>query len=211
MRRFIVKFLAAAAFAVAFELLFGWGEALRLCLDFARENDNPFAFLAVMGVGCAFPFSLSLCYLFAGAAFPFFEAWVLCLLGLFASSSIGFLFGRFLVPESALKSLAARFKIGLENPASLANVNFFVRAVPGIPYFLQNIILGGMRTPFAAYAAVNLAVQGAIGAAMVYMGSAAASDSPVWRKLWVFGVLVAALFAVQRAMAFAFSGRGRGK
>ena len=211
MGRFLVKFLAAAAFAAAFELLFGWGELLRLCLDFARENDNPFAFLAVMGVGCAFPFSLSLCYLFAGAAFPFFEAWALCVIGLFISSSIGFFFGRFLVPENALESVAARFKIGAVKSLGLANVNFFVRAVPGIPYFLQNIILGGMRTSFAMYAAVNLAVQGAIAAAMVYMGSAAASDSPAWRKLWVFGILIAVLFLAQRAMAFAFSKRGGGK
>ena len=61
------------------------------------------------------------------------------------------------------------------------------------------------------YAAVNLAVQGAIAAAMVYMGSAAASDSPAWRKLWVFGILIAVLFLAQRAMAFAFSKRGGGK
>lgn len=211
MERFLVKILAAAAFAAAFELLFGWGELLRLCLDFARENGDPFAFLIVMGVGCAFPLSLSLCYLFAGAAFPFFEAWALCILGLFISSSIGFFFGRFLVPENSLESLAGRFKIGRVKTLGLANVNFFVRAVPGIPYFLQNIILGGMRTPFAMYAAVNLAVQGAIAAAMVYIGSAAASDSSAWRKLWVFGILVAVLFLAQRAMAFVLSRRGGGK
>lgn len=115
------------------------------------------------------------------------------------------------MPENSLELLAGRFKIGRVKTLGLANVNFFVRAVPGIPYFLQNIILGGMRTPFAMYVAVNLAVQGAIAAAMVYIGSAAASDSSAWRKLWVFGILVAVLFLAQRAMAFALSKRGGGK
>lgn len=103
-----------------------------------------------------------------------------------------------------LESLLIKFKIK-PNPYNLANVNFFVRAVPGIPYFVQNLILGGLRSNFATYIVVNLAVQGAIGAVVIYIGSAAASDSLMWRNLWVFALLIGVLIAVQRLIAWHFS------
>jgi len=204
MKQFAVKILVFLFLAVAFEYIFGWRKLLDLCLQFAESNNNPFIFLAIMGIGCALPFSLSICYLFAGAAFPFLQAWIICLAGLFISSSIGYVFGRFIVPPNILESLLIKFKIK-PNPYNLANVNFFVRAVPGIPYFVQNLILGGLRSNFATYIVVNLAVQGAIGAVVIYIGSAAASDSLMWRNLWVFALLIGVLTAVQRLIAWHFS------
>lgn len=205
MLRLFFNILLLITLLALFQFIIGWQEFLDFCLNFIRSNNNPFLFILVMGIGCALPFSLSLCYLYAGAAFPFFIAWPLCLFGLFISSSFGYMIGRFILPRHILDSLLSRFKLQSPKLIHIVNANFFVRAIPGIPYFIQNILLGGIATPFKTYIIVNLIVQGLIGAVMIFIGSSIVSDYPLWQKISVFTFLVFSLFCIQRILAYFYS------
>lgn len=209
MKIFIVKFCLAVAFVVAMDFAFGWENLLEQALDFAKTYDNPLAFLLVMSIGCALPLSLAACYLFAGAAFPFFTAFALCLAGLFFSSLLGYCIARFIFPPEWIDALLRKYKIDREDGKCFANANFFVRAIPGIPYFLQNVILGGIRTPLKMYVATNLAVQGTIAAVMVFMGSSATSDLPLAYKVAAFAALVCVLAAVRKILSSIFVRKSR--
>lgn len=44
-------------------------------------------------------------------------------------------------------------------PGNAAKICFMVRIAPGFPYALQNILLGGLKTPFTTYMLVSIPVQ----------------------------------------------------
>ena len=196
MKRQIPKLILLAFIILGVEFFVGWGNLLDLLVDFVKQHSNPYAFLAVMGVGCALPLSLSFCYLFAGAAFPFWQAWILCLLGLTISSMLGYFIGRFFVSKEKIEYLSSKFRLGDTNGESYAKINFFVRAIPGIPYFLQNIILGGIRSSFGLYLLINLLVQGGLAMAMIRLGASAVADVSNLERALVIGILICVLVII---------------
>lgn len=172
----------------------GWGNVFDRLRAYAENGESPYVFLGVMILGTPLGFPLSFCYLFAGAVFGIFKGWLLCLAGLVGSSVFGYFLGRFVVPRKFIFSL--REKIGLEKHGAckgMFNVNFFARAFPGIPYWAQNVILGGIRSNFLLYLAVNFAVQGTIALAMNSLAGALARGG--FEKYLIFVLLILVLSA----------------
>ena len=65
----ILKIALFIAAVVAVQLLYGWPELIADMKGFAETHNNPFAFFAIMSIGCAIGLPLSFCTLYAGAAF----------------------------------------------------------------------------------------------------------------------------------------------
>lgn len=193
MKTGILKICVAVAIVAGVEFFIGWGELFALVGDVARKySDSAFLFFCLMSVGCAFGFPLSLCYLLSGAAFGFLRGWGVCVAVLAVSSAIGYALGRFFFPDSVVRGLLRKIPFAADPcGAGMFNVNFAVRVVPGIPYWAQNAVLGGIRTRFALYMAVNLIGQGAIAGAMNFFASTMAEEGE--RKYAAFAVLVAVL------------------
>ena len=78
MKRFIFVFALAAVLIAAFQYLFGWNDFFCRLEELVKETGNPWVFLAVMGIGCAFGLPLSFAYLYG-----FRRVW-----------RLGFVFGR---------------------------------------------------------------------------------------------------------------------
>ncbi len=204
MLKTIARVSVLLALIVSVELFYGWAELFALIENLARENENSlFIFFLLMSIGCACAFPLSFCYLFAGVAFGFCKGWSVCVAILAVSSSIGYFIGRFAIPEKTALLIRKKFGVGdLLNGRSIFNANFFVRVVPGIPYVVQNILLGGIRSYFPLYIAVNLVAQGAIAGAMNYMASSVNEDG--YGKYVAFALLfvVLAIFHILTNIAY---------
>ena len=195
----LAKILPLVLLALFVHFAWGWGNSFEWLKEFIRMHENPGIFFAVMGFGCALFFPLSWCYLYAGGAFGLFQAWALCMAGLFVSGSIGFLLGKFFTSKNLLLKLERRFKVPVLCERKIYHINFFIRAVPGVPYGAQNIILGGIGTNFSTYTFVNMTVQGMMALAMNLLGSSLFRDGgPV--KVGVFVCLALALFLAHRVL-----------
>ena len=192
---YIAKFALLVAAIAGAEILYGWGELFSRFDSFAKGfSDSPVLFWLLMSAGCAFAFPLSVCYLFAGAAFGFGAGWLLSLGVLAVSSALGYWLGVFFVPKTFPGRVAAKFGISTDfSERTMFNVNFAVRVVPGIPYWVQNVFLGAIRSKFPLYMFVNIAAQGAIAGAMNFVGSSLSCDG--YGKYAAFGVLAAVLAA----------------
>ncbi len=143
--------------------------------EFLEANKNPWLFLAVIGVATVFGFPVSACYLIAGAVFGVMYGFLLCLAGIFLSSSFSYMLGRFCLPNGKLKSYLEKFSVGKFLGANLASVNFFVRAIPGVPYMFQGLILAALKTNYLVYMFVAISVQGGIAFCMCLFGSGLAT------------------------------------
>lgn len=198
MLKTIFRISLLVALIVSVEVFFGWSELFVLVEQTAKNNENSLAiFFLLMSVGCAFAFPLSFCYLFAGVAFGFLKGWGICFAVLAVSSTIGYFLGRFFVPKNVVEKLCLRFGID-SNPRGRAmfNANFLVRVIPGIPYWIQNVILGGLRSDFLLYIVVNLFAQGAIAGAMNYFASSLAEEGLAKYLAFAILVLVLSIFHI---------------
>ncbi len=189
----IARVVALLALIFSVEIFYGWSELFALIETVAQQNENSLLiFFLLMSIACACAFPLSFCYLFAGAAFGFWKGWGVCVSILAVSSSIGYLLGRFAISENTACWIREKFGVGdLIGGRSIFNANFFVRVVPGIPYVVQNILLGGIRSYFPLYIAVNVVAQGAIAGAMNYVSSTLGEDG--YGKYIAFIILFAVL------------------
>ncbi len=200
------------------EYAFGWGVVFEEMKMLALESGSAELFFLGMGIGCALGLPVSLCYFSAGAAFGILEGWGLCLMALVLSSTMGFFAGRFILPcgwaesrlkRSALSGVMAKMGVGnvvgkIGTARADFDICFFIRAVPGVPYWLQNIFLGALSVRFGVYFFVGLFVQGAIALAVICIGAAAADSS--WVGIPVFALLVAVL-AIFRHFGLVFADR----
>ena len=116
--------------------------------------------------------------------------------GLLASGSIGYMLGRYVLDRATAEKF--RSKVKLDSKKRLYRLNFYVRAVPGIPYWTQNIILGSVHTGFKTYTLSNICVQGAIALAMNYLGANIVAEGA--GKYWAFAVLIVVLAAVNKLL-----------
>lgn len=171
---------------------FGFQETCENLKSLMQNNANPAIFLSVMGIACAFAFPVSWCYIFAGTAFGLWIGWSLCVLGIFISASLGFFVSKLFLKKESIKLLLKKFKV--EN-TSLKNgevhANFFVRAVPGVPYFLQNVILEYIGSNYFLYILSAILIQGAISFVVILFTSGLAESSH--QKILAGGILIALL------------------
>jgi uncharacterized membrane protein YdjX (TVP38/TMEM64 family) len=103
---------------------------------------------------------ISAFYLFAGLNFPPFTALFLTASGLVLNMSLGYAIGR-LLPRAPLLAMLSKRKLSgfLENPRHLIRLTILLRAVPGVPYWLQNYLLGLARVPFSTYLLLSWSIQ----------------------------------------------------
>lgn len=198
MQKGLFKLALFLALIAAVELCFGWAELYAHLKDFAENNTDPLWFLLVMSVGAAVGLPVSWLYFFSATAFGIWTAWGLCLAGIFSSSLLGYFLARFLLPKSALSPLLKRFNINADADRAACNLNFFIRAIPGVPYFLQNFILSQIGTPLGMYMAMTLAVQGPIALAMNFFAESLKISS--WQGVAAGAVLIITLTCVHRVM-----------
>ena len=195
----LVKILLLAAFVLAVHFAYGWRELFELVRQFAESENSPWIFL-VLAATCSVGFSLSACNFFAGAAFGLWYGWGLSLVGLLISSSLGYVFGRFFVPREYIEKLRLKLRLGDPDGSRMFQINFFVRVFPGIPYTMQNIVLGGMRSEFKMYMIVNMAAQGAIAFFGNLMGYLVAAETESEYYFIALGILILVLVAAHRIM-----------
>ena len=201
MKKSALKISAVLIAALAVQLFWGWGEVFGALKSCAEKDSAPAVFLAVMGVGCAAALPVSWCYVFAGAAFGILKGWLLCLAGICLSAGLGFWASRALFGKSDGDFLKKRFPgLAKRFPNGLIHANFFARAVPGIPYFLQNIILERLGTGFAPYIFTAAAVQGIIAFGVIFFVSAVAESNAA-------NIAVGALLVGLLALCHAFLAR----
>lgn len=178
--------------AVAVQYFWGFAQIVGAFEDFAKDNSSAYVFLPVMGMGCAVGVPLSFCYVFAASAYALPKAFLLCIIGLFTSSLIGFFIGNVFSELPYVKKLKNEFLPKHAEDAIYFKLNFFIRAIPGVPYFAQNLILASVskKTQLFTYLLINICVQGLIALAMILIFNAAFRE-----KFLIAITLVIALIA----------------
>jgi len=180
----VLKIAAAIAVLVAVQYFYGLGQLVSDMEAFAKSHNNPFFFFVLMSVGCAVGvLPLSFCTLYAGAAFGALLGSVLSVGAICLSSIIGYSIGRFFCPPDLMEKIKQKFHISagksvfdLSSRKGMFDLNFFVRAVPGIPYCMQNFILGGMNSEFKVYMILGVSIQGLFAVAMNVLGASFNED-----------------------------------
>lgn len=198
MYKLALKLLVLFLFALCVHFIWGWQELFAIFKAFAQGNANPLYFFAIMGVGCAFGFPVSWCYIFAGTAFGVAFGWTYCIFGIFTSSSIGFLASKWLLQKSQILKFEKFFKVDATKIKATYHANFFIRAVPGVPYFLQNFILTDIKTTYLMYISMTLLVQGPIAFAVIFLSASIAEST--FLKIIMAVLLLIILILIHRLM-----------
>jgi len=194
----IVRLFIFVFLIVCVEVFVGWKDILAYLKNIAEISNSPLFFILLMGIGSAFGFPVSACYIFAGIAFGIFWGWIYCLTGLFISGTFAYVVVRFFVSEEDFLKIVKFFKIKTDLSKLKYHANFFLRAIPGTPYFLQNILLAGIKTSYPMYIVMLLLTQGSVALAMNFIVGAFAVGSV--RKGIAAGLLILFLACVHRIM-----------
>ena len=158
----------------AFAMLLLAGLMLFALVDFnLRElgalvrGTHPLVFIGLM---CSLPlagFPIAAFYLYAGTAFPWWQATAFCSLSLAVNMTIAYPLARHLL-AAPLAHILSRFRKRL--PALTGDnqfrVTFLVRSVPGVPFFLQNYLLPLLGVRFAPYLLISWSIQTVFAAGM---------------------------------------------
>ncbi len=176
--------------ALSVQYFWGFAQIVGAFEEFAKNNSAAYVFLPVMGIGCAVGVPLSFCYVFAASAYTLPKAFLLCIIGLFTSSLIGFFIGNVFSELPYVKELKNKFLPRHAEDAIYFKLNFFIRAIPGVPYFAQNLILASLskKAQIFTYLTVNICVQGLIALAMILIFNAAFREK--------FLIVIALVFAL---------------
>lgn len=161
--------------AICIQYFWGFAQVVKAFEEFAKDNSSAYVFLPVMGMGCAVGVPLSFCYVFAASAYALPKAFLLCIMGLFTSSLIGFFIGNVFSELPYVRELKNKFLPQHAEDAIYFKLNFFIRAVPGVPYFAQNLILASLskKSQIFTYLLINICVQGLIALAMILIFNSA--------------------------------------
>lgn len=158
----------------AFLMLVGTGLAYLLHSGFdARSlmqdigNTNPLYFLTAMIILPLAGFPISAFYLFAGSAYEWWKATLLCSAALAVNMTLAYFLAR-----SLLKTPVSHFmaKYHRELPEltqkNQFRVTFLVRSIPGVPFFMQNYMLPLLGVRFSHYLLISWSVQTVFAAGM---------------------------------------------
>lgn len=196
-----IKFLQIAGIVLVAGIAF-W-QLARTGFDWrsSLENSNPWLFFCGMASLPVFGFPISVCYIYAGMAFPPATAIACCLGALATNMSVSFGLAKtvFKKPvESFLKRRKWKIpELGEKNQFRFA---FLVRTIPGPPFFAQNLVLGLSGIPFWTYLLISMATQGSI-AIVVILCTRYLSNDPKSMAGIIAGTLVAVLILLKIAQA----------
>lgn len=105
-------------------------------------------------------FPISAFYIFSGMAFSPITALLLTSGGLLLNMILGYWIGRFFLHQPITHYLKkTRFNPEWLDSRNLLRMTILVRSVPGVPYFMQNYILGLSKVPFWIYLFVSWSIQ----------------------------------------------------
>jgi len=153
-------------------------------VDLVRATD-PLVFLSLMSLLPLIGFPIAAFYLYAGSAFPWWQAWLLCSLSLAVNISLAYPIARHLLREP-LSHILSRYQKRLPTLTAMNQfrVAFLVRSVPGIPFFLQNYLLPLLDIRFGPYFLISWSIQ------TVFAAGMAAVPHLVDRAGWVPAIIV---------------------
>ncbi|MCC5838601.1 MAG: VTT domain-containing protein [Opitutales bacterium] len=158
--------LFTALLGVGFGLLAHHGFDPEAALDTIAGTD-PFLFVVAIAVLPLFGFPIAVCYLFAGAVFPWFQAWLVCAVGLAVNIAAAYWAGQYILRRPLTDWLLRRgHTLPKLNELGHFRVIFLVRAVPGIPFPVQNYLLAVIGAPFPLYFLLSWSIQTTIAAGM---------------------------------------------
>ncbi len=134
-------------------------------------------------------FPISSFYLFAGMAYEPIIGFSVASLSLFVNMVIAYVlasiykesFQRLLQKHDILKSAV--------NQKNLLRLTIIIRAVPGVPYWLQNYLLGVSGVPFHTYIIVSWIVQSTYLAGMIYLSYISFQVTP-WKLFAGIAIIV---------------------
>ncbi|MEO0796845.1 MAG: VTT domain-containing protein [Verrucomicrobiota bacterium] len=128
------------------------------------ESDSPYRpliFVSLMTLMPVVGFPISAFYIFAGIGFEPVTAISLGLLSLSLNMSLSYLLARTIWREPMRKKFAERWpKAFTLDETSASQITILIRAIPGIPFWTQNYILGVLAVPFINYLSLSLLIQG---------------------------------------------------
>lgn len=141
------------------------------------DNGSPWA-LAVFALLMIFlpmvGFPISVFYVCAGVAFSPWQSIPVGLVCLAINMSASYLLARYCWREPLREKISRRWpQVFSLNEGSALRLTILVRAIPGIPFWMQNYILGVLAVPFAAYLALSWTIQGCflVGVALTANGA----------------------------------------
>lgn len=115
-------------------------------------------------------FPISAFYIFCGAAFPPFVGLGLTSVGLMLNMTVGYWIGRYFLHRPLSVYLGkTKFNSALINQRNLLRMTILVRAVPGVPYFMQNYLLGMARVPVRTYLTISWMIQSLYCAGTIFL------------------------------------------
>lgn len=131
---------------------------------------TPAVYFAALSLLPLAAFPISAFYIASGLLFDPLTAISLTAGGLAVNMTLGYWLSRSIL-RYPLQHYTARTCI---NPrwleaSSLVKLTLLIRGVPGVPYFLQNMILGVARVPFGAYLLISVGIQTLYCAGMVFL------------------------------------------
>lgn len=182
-------FVVAAGIAVL-----AWsGFDLERLIATTRTTD-PLVFLALMALLPLIGFPISAFYLYAGAAFPLVTAWVLCVTALALNMTGAYFAGAYFLKGPIERWMRRRgYRVPQLKDKGHFRLAVLIRAVPGVPYPLQNYILSLSGCPFVLYLLISLFVQSTIAAGVIAVSTMLID--PEWKELVIVGAIVLVLVA----------------
>ena len=166
-----------------------------LIIEQARAT-HPLMFVLLMSLLPLAGFPIAVFYLFAGAAFPWLQAWLLCLAGLAINMATAYFLTRYLLRTPITRILnSLGYKPPALSPQFKFRMTFLVRTIPGVPFPAQNYLLALADVPFNTYFAVSLGAQGMIAAGMTALGSMLISEE--WLKILLALSIIAFLISIK--------------
>lgn len=155
-----------ALLVVGFLLLAAFDFQPSAVLDAARGTD-PLIFLLLMIFLPLAGFPISVFYLYAGAVFPWLNAWLLCSAALAINIAISYPVGIYLLRKPISCWLVGRgYRIPELKETGYFRLVFLVRSIPGVPYAAQNYMLALAGSPFWLYLLLSLSIQSIFAAGM---------------------------------------------
>lgn len=168
-------------------------------LESIRATD-PLLFLGIMSLLPLAGFPIAAFYLYAGSAFPWWQASLLCSLALAVNISLAFPIARYFLAGPVTRILERyRKSIPPLTPKNQFRVTFLVRSIPGIPYFMQNYLLALIGVRFSHYFIISWLVQSVFAAGM------AAVPHLVEKTGWITGGILLALGGILLLLHRAYS------
>jgi uncharacterized membrane protein YdjX (TVP38/TMEM64 family) len=208
-RHHSLRLLAASLVAVAALVglgLMATGQLDLLAVVRAVEATGPTAFFAALGVLPAVGVPVSPFLFVAGGAFGLTTAFVGTTLSFAVNLSLTYWLGRSLArPWLEAWLLRTRFKIPHVVARDESSVVLVIRLVPGVPFFVQNYLLGLARISFLRYLLLSLPLS-MISASILLVFGEAIIEGRAWLAIAAVSAGLA-FFVLQRLLRRSLRGK----